>query len=57
MIDFDAIERNTLQDLKFDQNHTRELALYKLGYLIYIFAQSPNPLSKLAIDLIQLNLD
>ena len=37
-IDFDILEKDTLKAARMDIKHERELNIFKLGHLVYLFA-------------------
>ena len=52
-IDFDAIERETLNNARIDLNHEKRLSLYKLSYLVYLFARNQgHPAQEHAVTLL-----
>ena len=52
-IDFNAIERETLNAARLDLDHEKQFSLYKLSYLVYLFARNDsNPVQEHAVTLL-----
>ena len=52
-IDFEAIEKDTLNAARIDLDHEKQLSLYKLSYLVYLFARNDsNPAQEHAVTLL-----
>ena len=57
-IDFDAIEQETLNAQRLDLDHEKRVALFKLSYLVYLFARGDShPMQAHAVTLLQDNVE
>ena len=57
-IDFNAIERETLNAARLDLDHEKNLSLYKLSYLVYLFARGDShPMQAHTVTLLQENVN
>ena len=57
-VDFEAIERETLNAARLDLDHQKRLDIYRLCYLVYSFAHKPEESAQAhALTLLQDNVD